>query len=220
MRAASKAWADPIAGGSPLLRVDIARFSSCMPAAFSIRWLRAIWLNSSVPALSNRLNEAAVEPTIRSRTIAGLTRGLSAAGYASTHVGLVRKVNEDAILDRSEIGLWVVADGVGGGYAGDWASGLIVASLAKLPMPVDAIGFVEDVRRSLDEVNRRLRAESVASGDGRVIASTVVCLLHFERRYCCLWAGDSRLYRLRAGNLEQLTRDHSEVQLLLDYELI
>jgi serine/threonine protein phosphatase PrpC len=161
-----------------------------------------------------------VERTVRSRTIAELTGGLSVAGYAATHVGLVRRVNEDAVLDRSAIGLWAVADGVGGGYAGERASGLIVASLEKLPAPVDATGFVEDVRRSLDEVNRQLRMEAAASGDDRVIASTVVCLLQFARWYCCLWAGDSRLYRLKAGNLEQLTRDHSEVQSLLDYGLI
>jgi serine/threonine-protein phosphatase Stp1 len=191
-----------------------------MQAAFSIPWPHATWLNSGAPALCNRLKKPAVEPTIRSRTIADLTDGLSVAGYAATHIGLVRKVNEDAILDRSEIGLWAVADGVGGGYAGDRASGLIVASLEKLPVPVGAVGFVEDVRRSLDEVNRRLRTEAAVSGDDRVIASTVVCLLHFERWYCCLWAGDSRLYRLKAGNFEQLTRDHSEVQSLLDYGLI
>ena len=161
-----------------------------------------------------------MEPTIRSRTIADLADGLTVAGYAATHVGLVRRVNEDAVLDRGEIGLWAVADGVGGGHAGDRASALIVSSLKKLPAPPCRVGFVENVRASLDEVNRRLRAEAVASGDDRVIASTVVCLLHFERWYCCLWAGDSRLYRLQAGKFEQLTRDHSEVQSLLDYGLI
>jgi len=85
-----------------------------------------------------------VEPTIRSRPIADLADGLTVVGYAATHVGLVRRVNEDAVLDRSEIGLWAVADGVGGGHAGDRASALIVSSLKKLPAPPCRVGFVEN----------------------------------------------------------------------------
>lgn len=161
-----------------------------------------------------------MEPTIRAGTIAELTGGLSVAGYAATHIGLVRKVNEDAVLDRSEIGLWAVADGVGGGHAGDRASSLIVSALEQLSAPVGRAEFVEAVRAALDGVNRRLRAEAIANGEDCVIASTVVCLLNFDSWYCCLWAGDSRLYRSHAGNFEQLTRDHSEVQLLVDYGLI
>jgi serine/threonine protein phosphatase Stp1 len=167
------------------------------------------------------MKRSLVERTIRSRPIADRAGGgLTVTGYVATHIGLVRRLNEDAVLGRSEIGLWAVADGVGGGHAGDRASALVVSALEKLPVPTGRVGFVEDVRASLEEVNRRLRVEAVASRDDRAIASTVVCLLHFEHWYCCLWAGDSRLYRLQAGNLEQLTKDHSEVQSLLDYGLI
>ena len=58
--------------------------------------------------------------------------------HAETHVGLVRKINEDSILDLADIGLWVVADGVGGADAGDRASQLIVASLRALTGPASA----------------------------------------------------------------------------------
>jgi len=161
-----------------------------------------------------------VEQTTRLGPIAALAGRAQIAGCAATHVGLVRKVNEDAVLARNDIGLWAVADGVGGGYAGARASELIVTSLDKLSARVDPFHFLEDVRQSLNEVNRRLRTEAISSGENRVIASTVVCLLLSGQWYSCLWAGDSRLYRLRAGNFERLTRDHSAVQVLVDYGLI
>jgi serine/threonine-protein phosphatase Stp1 len=149
-----------------------------------------------------------------------LKGGLPVGASAGTHVGLVRSVNEDAVLDLGEIGLWVVADGVGGADAGDRASQLIVSSLGCLPGPASAAGFLAAVRHSLESVNRQLREEAAIGGRGRVIASTVVCLLFYEAWYCCVWAGDSRIYRLRGDRFEQMTHDHSEVQSLVDYGLI
>lgn len=146
--------------------------------------------------------------------------GLTFQAHAETHVGLVRKVNEDSILDLANIGLWVVADGVGGADAGDRASQLIVDSLRALTGPASAPSFLNDIRATLERVNAQLRVEAAARGSGRLIASTVVCLMFFERWYCCVWAGDSRIYRLHDGQFDQLTRDHSEVQSLLDYGLI
>jgi serine/threonine-protein phosphatase Stp1 len=146
--------------------------------------------------------------------------GLAFTAHAETHVGMVRKVNEDAILDSSQIGLWVVADGVGGAEAGDRASQLIVNSLAALAAPVDGLAFLENVQIILQDVNRQLLAEAAAGRLARVIASTVVCLLFFEGWYCCVWAGDSRIYRLRGDQFEQITHDHSEVQCLVDYGFI
>jgi serine/threonine protein phosphatase PrpC len=145
---------------------------------------------------------------------------LSFDACAGTNVGLVRTVNEDAVLDFSEIGLWAVADGVGGADAGDHASRLIVDTLGATPAPISGAGFLLGVRRSLEMVNRQLRIEATAGRRDRVIASTVVCLLFFERWFCCLWAGDSRLYRVRDGRIAQMTRDHSEVQLLVDHGVI
>jgi serine/threonine-protein phosphatase Stp1 len=143
---------------------------------------------------------------------ATLPRCLSSA---LSDVGKVRRVNEDSCLDRADLGLWAVADGVGGAHAGDRASGLIVEALDKISPPATAIGFITQVRDSLHAVNQLLRLEADTLG-GKTIASTIVALLFFGQHYACAWAGDSRLYLLRNGRLRQISRDHSEVQELVD----
>ncbi len=144
-------------------------------------------------------------------------RWLSAA---RSHVGRVRKINEDNFMERGEIGLWAVADGVGGERAGDRASALVVEALNRVGAPQTAAGFLAEVRDNLQAVNRLLRLESAAGDDGRVIASTVVTLLAFGQHFACAWAGDSRLYLCRNRRLQQITRDHSEVQELVDAGLL
>jgi serine/threonine protein phosphatase PrpC len=125
--------------------------------------------------------------------------------------GNVRKVNEDSLLDLPAAGLWVVADGMGGHNAGDVASRMIVQELSTMRPSERPSAFVDAVDETLRRVNRRLYESSLASGGG-LSGSTVVVLAAFDRYVACLWAGDSRLYRVRAGALAQLTRDHSEMQ--------
>jgi serine/threonine protein phosphatase PrpC len=138
---------------------------------------------------------------------------------AASDVGKVRQLNEDAYLERGDVGLWVVADGVGGHAMGDQASRLIVQTLAELPKPGSAAEFLAQVEQRLVEVNRVLRRKAVEHGSS-VIASTVVALLMFDQQFACVWAGDSRLYRLRDAALQQLTRDHSQVQALIEAGLL
>jgi serine/threonine protein phosphatase PrpC len=138
------------------------------------------------------------------------------ASAARSDVGKVRRVNEDAFLDRAEIGLWAVADGVGGESAGDRASRLIVEALGKVEVPSTAAGFLATVHESLQAVNKLLRLEAAAAGGDRLIASTVVALLVFGHHFACAWAGDSRLYLWRNGTLQQVSRDHSEVQEMVE----
>lgn len=142
----------------------------------------------------------------------------SSAGRS--HVGMVRAINEDACLALPELGLWAVADGMGGHEAGDVASRMIVETLQQLPPPASWQDFLDSVRERLFEVNRRLREESAQRYHHRTIGSTVVVLLAHEDRCACLWVGDSRIYRLRNGQLDKLTRDHSHVQELVDQGLI
>lgn len=142
----------------------------------------------------------------------------SSAGRS--HVGMVRAINEDACLVMPELGLWAVADGMGGHEAGDVASRMIVESLQQIPPPANWQALLDSARERLTEVNQRLREESAQRYQHRTIGSTVVVLLAHQDRCACLWVGDSRIYRLRSGRLEQLTRDHSHVQELVDQGLI
>jgi serine/threonine protein phosphatase PrpC len=138
--------------------------------------------------------------------------------HGLTHVGLVRERNEDAFLERPEIGLWVVADGMGGHDRGDEASAAIVAALGKLrPWElVEIDDYIDEVKKPLTLTDRDLRARAAALGPPVVIASTVVTFFVFEGDFGCLWAGDSRAYLLRDGELRRLTTDHTRVQELID----
>src|SRR4029077_9964061 len=135
---------------------------------------------------------------------------------ARTHVGAVRKRNEDAVLDRPEIGLWAVADGGGGHQRGDYASGCIVTALSEVVPPASGESLIDDVRIRLSRVNRELREKAAEIGPGALICSTVLVVLIADARSCCLWAGDSRFYLLRSGTLRQISHDHSYVQELID----
>lgn len=128
-----------------------------------------------------------------------------------THTGLVRPINEDACLARPERGLWVVADGMGGHTLGDLASRMIIDALDALPPHDNLEAAVAATRACLQTVNQQLREEAI-NRNARIIGSTVVVLLACGRRCACLWAGDSRIYRYRHGQLAQLTRDHSQLE--------
>ena len=140
--------------------------------------------------------------------------------HGLTHLGLVRQRNEDALLDRAEGGLWAVADGMGGHEAGDLASRMIVDALGAIEPPADLDDFVDAAAAELTSVDAALRQRAAMLGPGAVIASTVVVLLAKSAEFACLWAGDSRLYRWRAGTLQQLTVDHSKVQEMVDAGLL
>lgn len=156
--------------------------------------------------------EPAVTPELAATIVPA--RGARLASAGATHVGAVRKLNEDAWLGLPDQGLWVVADGVGGAAAGDWASRQVVDAFDGFIRPAEAPAFLIAARAALERANGIIRAR-VHRGE-RPAGSTVVVLLVFGWHYTCLWAGDSRAYRCRDGRLEQLTRDHSEVQELVD----
>lgn len=137
-----------------------------------------------------------------------------------TNVGNVRQINEDAVLDLPSRGLWVVADGMGGHAAGDVASQMIVETLRQVPAVDKLSDFVNVVEDGVLDANRKLFEMSTSGEEQRVVGSTVAALLAFENHCLCAWAGDSRVYRLRDGKFEQLTRDHSEVEEMLEQGLI
>jgi len=136
--------------------------------------------------------------------------------HAATHAGAVRPRNEDALLDRPEIGLWVVADGAGGHGAGDVASAAVVDAMQAMPAGLSAAELLAQVRLRLTAVHRDLQEEAARRGPGRILASTVVVMLARGEHFAVLWAGDSRAYLLRGGAFTRVTRDHSLVQELVD----
>ncbi len=135
---------------------------------------------------------------------------------ARTDVGAVRKANEDAILMRPEVGLWAVADGMGGHEVGDVASRLIVEALEGVGPQKRLSDLVDAVEQSVVDANQNIIEYAKLMFENATMGSTLVSLVIHGRVGVALWAGDSRLYRLRNHQLSQLTRDHSHVQELLD----
>lgn len=135
-----------------------------------------------------------------------------------THSGKVRGRNEDAFLDRPERGLWVVADGMGGHQAGHLASQMIISGLDEMLLEGDFDAQLRQVRQCLHWLNRRMGQEITVTVDRQdsIMGSTVVALLVQDKRAACIWAGDSRCYLWRSGQLFQLSRDHSLQQQLID----
>ncbi|MCX4027685.1 serine/threonine-protein phosphatase [Endozoicomonas sp. SM1973] len=139
---------------------------------------------------------------------------------ADTHPGNVRAINEDAYYSGEENNIWAIADGMGGHYAGDVASRLIIESLAKLPLARSLDEGIEQIVTSLKEVNRRLQEDITIKPGNHVIGSTVVVAFLFESECACLWAGDSRLYVYRGDKVYQVSHDHSVVQEMVDNGII
>lgn len=139
---------------------------------------------------------------------------------ALTDVGAVRKVNEDSIIAKPDIGLWAVADGMGGHQVGDVASNKIVTALDAVVPHANLSQFVDAVEDCVLDVNERMLEYAQIMFDDGTIGSTLVALLIKGRVGACLWVGDSRLYRFRNQQLVQLSKDHSQMEEMIDMGLI
>jgi type VI secretion system protein ImpM len=156
---------------------------------------------------------AHVEPDPLSQTLADDRTPLRFRSAAATDVGRARGNNEDGFVERPEIGLWAVADGMGGHSDGEIASRMVCDALADFEPDASFEDTVEAARERMQEVNDHLLRTAARSLLGDRSGSTVVVLLVRGLRAAVLWAGDSRVYRWRAGRLEQLSRDHSLAEL-------
>jgi type VI secretion system protein ImpM len=127
---------------------------------------------------------------------------------AISDVGRVRDENQDAFVERADDGLWLVADGMGGHKGGKMASQLVADRVKRVAVTGDVTAVARDVTAAITAANAELRSHGAAQPgfDG---GSTVVALCVRGEEGIALWAGDSRLYRLRHGELVRLTRDHS-----------
>ncbi|HEX8570312.1 MAG TPA: protein phosphatase 2C domain-containing protein [Caulobacteraceae bacterium] len=135
-----------------------------------------------------------------------------------THVGMVRSANEDSMVLREDAGVWVVADGMGGHENGQWASTTIVEAVGAARLTGDFDADVDAVGGAILAANETIYRASVERG--RSMGSTVTALYLNGDRFVAFWAGDSRIYLLRAGRLHQLSRDHTQVMDLVERGLM
>lgn len=133
---------------------------------------------------------------------------------AASDTGCVRDHNEDSYLVLPDVGVWLVADGMGGHHAGDFASRAIAESAASIGRPVSAPDLHARFMDRILRAHQSIQAQS-ARLDGATVGATLVALLSFDQHFACIWSGDSRIYLLRQGHYAQVTVDHTEVNELL-----
>ena len=162
--------------------------------------------------------------------IANLGTALEVA--TSTDPGMVRSHNEDSIGTDAEIGLAVLADGMGGYNAGEVASGIAVAMLTTEmkqaleshdPHALDSSGETlaeKFVRENSAKANAAIYQTAKSQPQYSGMGTTLVVALFFDNRMTVGHIGDSRLYRLRQDVFEQVTRDHSLLQEQIDSGMI
>jgi serine/threonine protein phosphatase PrpC len=141
--------------------------------------------------------------------------------------GLRRTSNEDSYATRPDVGLFVVADGMGGHVAGEVASRVAVEAIEAFiqetagadknrtwPFPFDPTISLEAnrLRAAFRLANRRIGSAIADSQDLRGMATTASAVLFGARTASVAHVGDSRVYVLRAGELQQITSDHSWVE--------
>ena len=145
-----------------------------------------------------------------------------------THAGLVRPLNEDAIGADPSCGLFALADGLGGYNAGEVASVMAISAVldrlsAALAASKDSEApFAPDeaIYDTVGEINATIYNAALNSAAFEGMATTLVIAWFLGTRLWIAHTGDSRLYRFRNGRLEQLTRDHSFSQELLDAGMV
>jgi serine/threonine protein phosphatase PrpC len=133
---------------------------------------------------------------------------------AASHVGKVRQHNEDSYLTAAPAGIFAVVDGMGGHDAGDLASRTVVEELSHIGVPTSAATLLADCEARITAANTRLKQLASSRGTG-LIGTTVAVLLVHDDAFACLWSGDSRIYRIRNSQIEQLSVDHTEAQELV-----
>lgn len=139
-------------------------------------------------------------------------------------IGKVRERNEDSFLVNDDLGLYIVADGMGGHIAGDIASRMAVeeietfvqARLRESGEKGDAF-YVETLRDAFQQANRSIYRFSRRGPFPVILGTTAVAALIVENNLYVAHVGDSRLYLYRKHRGRRMTKDHSQVQELIDF---
>lgn len=137
-----------------------------------------------------------------------------------SHCGRVREINEDAVSTLPEQGVVILADGMGGYNAGEVASRLAADTIGDhLRRALPHVNGASVLAPAVAAANRALLRAVEQAPDLQGMATTVVAGLFRDGRLDYAHVGDSRIYRFRDGRLQQLTRDHSMIQELVDQGL-
>jgi protein phosphatase len=135
--------------------------------------------------------------------------------FGKTDIGLRREANQDHFVVDDALGLYAVADGMGGHAAGEVASQIAIEALSEVVRSNGVPETTDDAERSLTralrEGNRRIFESVLEREDWRGMGTTIVALLEVGEHALIGHVGDSRAYLLRDGRLERLTEDHSWV---------
>jgi serine/threonine protein phosphatase PrpC len=145
---------------------------------------------------------------------------------ARTHQGNVRDRNEDSVLTMPEIGLFMVADGMGGHSFGDRASRMAVDRAWEYAQAASAQGVPDASRRrevlleAFQEAHEDIRRFVETEAEGKTVGTTGTALWLQGAEAAVAHIGDSRLYLLRAGEIQLMTHDHTMVQEFVEMERI
>lgn len=149
-----------------------------------------------------------------------MAEALSTRMSGLTDPGAVRENNEDTIRWDDGAGWAVLADGMGGHLAGEVASAmagdLLQAQLPQLTAMQGDEALCEGLRQAVEAANRAIHEQAAADIQRHNMGTTLIAALFHDGQLTAASVGDSRLYRLRGGRLEQLSHDHSLVQELVD----
>ncbi len=138
--------------------------------------------------------------------------------FSATHVGEVRKENEDSYVAIPAAKVWVVADGMGGHVNGKYASQAIADAAEAVAYPDDLEQACDALAQSVHQANAEIFAKSLEAGTQ--MGSTFVGLAIRGDQFAVMWSGDSRAYVYRDHRLIQLTSDHTQVQAMIDRGLL
>ena len=173
--------------------------------------------------MSNQTSASVVTPPVEATPV---EQQVPVAAFGDTDIGLVRSGNEDSFAVCPEIGLFMVADGMGGAAAGEVASRMLIKEVERCvddgattwPMDTGVASPESGARRLLSGIhraNQRIFARAQRRARMKGMGTTFVGLLLLKRSAMVAHVGDSRVYRLRDGELEALTEDHSFVNELV-----
>jgi protein phosphatase len=146
-----------------------------------------------------------------------------------TDTGRVREHNEDTIANDLDVGLLVLADGMGGYNAGEVASGIAVKTITNLVregLAREDLGSLDRatgltrpsivLRDAITRANKIIYQTARSQAECEGMGTTVVAALFYDNRISIAHVGDSRLYRQRGSQIAQVTMDHSLLQELVD----